>query len=142
MGSLRDERGASAVEFALIVVVLFLVLFGTIQFGIAFHRDQGIEAAAREGARLASIGATVDQITDRVKTAQSLFDEDDVVVTITPSGDPPCNTAGRGNPVTVTVTVPPPTGNLDKYAISIPFWNNVRITYTATGTFRCERGNL
>ena len=57
------ERGAVAVEFAFLLPLLVVILFGIIQFGITFNRQQGIHAAAREGARLGSLpGTTTAQI--------------------------------------------------------------------------------
>lgn len=138
MKRLRGEQGASAVEFALVSSVLFMVLFGTIQFGMAYNRSQGLQAAAREGARLASIGSTYSEIVGRVQAAQSLFQAADLVVTTSPASSGsvrPCQIAGVGNSVTVTVTVPASA----KYAITIPLWGNKLITYDGAGVFRCER---
>ena len=51
------DRGAAAVEFALILVFLFLPLtFGIIQYGYYFLQANSAEHAAREGARLAAVG--------------------------------------------------------------------------------------
>jgi Flp pilus assembly protein TadG len=58
----RGERGASAVEFALVVPVLLLVLFGIIDFGFAVNRYAIVNNAAREGVREASLGATEAEI--------------------------------------------------------------------------------
>jgi Flp pilus assembly pilin Flp len=55
--ALTHEKGASAVEFALVAPLLFLLIFGIIQFGIAFGSQLAITHAAREGARLAAVGA-------------------------------------------------------------------------------------
>ena len=49
---LRSESGASAVEFALLLPVLMLILFGIIEFGLALHRQAVLTNASREGARL------------------------------------------------------------------------------------------
>lgn len=63
----RDrERGASLVEFAFVVPLLTLFLFGIVQFGIAYDRQQSINSAARESARLAALPTSaLDGITDR-----------------------------------------------------------------------------
>lgn len=50
----RDERGQGLVEFTLIVPVLTLILFGTLEFGLAFNHNLTIEYATREGARTGS----------------------------------------------------------------------------------------
>jgi Flp pilus assembly pilin Flp len=52
----RGEDGAAAVEFALLLPLLILLLFGFIQFGLAFNTRIQATNAAREGARLAVIG--------------------------------------------------------------------------------------
>jgi Flp pilus assembly protein TadG len=58
------QRGAAAVEFAIIAPLFFMICFGMISSGITFNRQQGITAAVREGARygatlpLGSSGAT------------------------------------------------------------------------------------
>ena len=44
-----DEEGAAAVEFALVAILLFSVLFAIINFGLVLHRYQVYEGAAREG---------------------------------------------------------------------------------------------
>jgi Flp pilus assembly protein TadG len=51
----RVDRGAAAVEFAIISVPLFLLLFGIIQFGFVFFQQITITQAAREGARSLSL---------------------------------------------------------------------------------------
>ena len=52
----RDEEGAAAVEFAFLLPLLVLLLFGFIQFGIALNTRIQATNAAREAARLAVIG--------------------------------------------------------------------------------------
>lgn len=48
---LRDERGANLLEFALVVPVLMLIVFGIIEFGIAYNNSLSLRAGAQEGAR-------------------------------------------------------------------------------------------
>ena len=52
----RQEDGAAAVEFALLLPLLVLLLFGFIQFGTAFNTRIQATNAAREAARAAVIG--------------------------------------------------------------------------------------
>lgn len=47
----RNCKGVTAVEFALIAIILFLVLFGIIEFGLVLYNKQVITEAVREGAR-------------------------------------------------------------------------------------------
>lgn len=49
--SLRAERGAIAVEFAILLPVFLLLVFGIIDFGHAFYMKQMVSNASREGAR-------------------------------------------------------------------------------------------
>ncbi len=143
------QTGASAVEFAIVLPVLVLLVFGIVQFGIAYNRVQGLNAAAREGARLASVGAGYSDIQTRVQSAQSLFAAADVQVDTcsSPSGTSACTpttgqqdtcaSAGVGGQLTVQATVAPnPT-----YAINIPLMPGApySIGYSASGVFRCER---
>lgn len=51
----RDDRGASAVEFALLVLPLTLLVFGIIAFGIMLSFRQTLSQAATEGARAAAV---------------------------------------------------------------------------------------
>jgi Flp pilus assembly pilin Flp len=52
----RDEDGAAAVEFAFLLPLLVLLLFGFIQFGIALNTRIQATNAAREAARAAVVG--------------------------------------------------------------------------------------
>jgi Flp pilus assembly protein TadG len=50
------EAGAAAVEFAVLVPLLVMLLFGFVQFGLATGDRIQAASAAREGARLAVVG--------------------------------------------------------------------------------------
>jgi hypothetical protein len=50
------DRGAAAVEFALVLPLLLLIVFGIIDFGRALNAQITLTEAAREGARLAALG--------------------------------------------------------------------------------------
>src|SRR5512136_1032685 len=49
--SLNKGRGASAVEFALILPLLVILIFGIIEFSLALYDKAMITNASREGAR-------------------------------------------------------------------------------------------
>lgn len=51
----RDVRGAAAVEFALILPVLMLIVFGIINYGDMLSVRQSVSQAASEGARAAAV---------------------------------------------------------------------------------------
>ena len=47
----RNQKGAAAVEFAIVLPLLLLLVFGMIEFGLLFYNKQVITNASREGAR-------------------------------------------------------------------------------------------
>ena len=51
----RDERGATALEFAILAPVFFLIIFGIIAFGLLFWTQVGLQHGAEMAARCASI---------------------------------------------------------------------------------------
>ena len=48
---IKNQKGASAVEFAIILPLLLVLLFGIIEFGFLLYNKAMITNAAREGAR-------------------------------------------------------------------------------------------
>lgn len=50
------DRGATAVEFALLFPLLMLIVFGTIDFGRALNAQITLTQAVREGVRLDALG--------------------------------------------------------------------------------------
>jgi Flp pilus assembly protein TadG len=52
----RSEGGAVAVEFALVMLPLVVLLFGAIQYGLYFWAMQGGSDVARSAARLSAVG--------------------------------------------------------------------------------------
>lgn len=68
----RTQRGAAALEFALIVPILISLVFGIADFGWAINRDTLVNNAAREGAREGSLNPDATAIATTVR--QSLSD--------------------------------------------------------------------
>jgi Flp pilus assembly protein TadG len=54
----RNRRGAAAVEFALVVPLVLLLLWGIVDIGRAFYTLNNLASAVREGARTAAVMAT------------------------------------------------------------------------------------
>ncbi len=128
-----SERGAVAVEFALLLPVLVVLLFGIVQFGITFNRQQGIHAAAREGARVGSLpGTTSAEIEDRVMDAlDGVPLAATPTITISPSVGQPCSSATGSQTVVVEVEA--------TTTLEIPLWGVATVDLQSTGEFRCER---
>ncbi len=69
----RSENGVAAVEFALVVPVLVLLLAGAISFGVAFRMKMEVGNAARAGAAYASAhGFNLSGITAAARNATAL----------------------------------------------------------------------
>lgn len=131
------ERGASLVEFALVVPLLTLFLFGIVQFGIAYDLKQSVNSAAREGARYGALpGSETDEIIDATRAgfvgvADSAHVQIEVRHTVTPGlltgSATPCSTAGN---VIVRATV--------RHELTIPFFGAPEVDISGRGEFRCE----
>ena len=103
-----SQKGASAVEFALILPLLMLILWGIIEFSLLLYNKQVITNASREGAR-AGIVAQNPRVTDgeivgvvNSYCATYLVTFGGGVLSVT-TGAPGTS---FGQPLTVTVTYP------------------------------------
>ncbi len=54
----KNEKGQSAVEFALILPVLLILILGMIEFGWLLNGQITLNSAAREGARVGAVVTT------------------------------------------------------------------------------------
>ncbi|MDQ3304807.1 MAG: pilus assembly protein [Actinomycetota bacterium] len=63
----HDQRGAALVEFSLVVVLFFTLLYGLVAYGLMLALKQSVTNAANEGAR-AAIGGSIQ---DSYATASS-----------------------------------------------------------------------
>lgn len=120
---MNNQKGATAVEFALIFPLLVMILFGIFQFGIAYNNWIALTHAAREGARLASVGEYSEE---RVRASAPSVNITSI------------NTAGSGgsigSPVSVTVRG-------DVLDIQIPFIGHWPVQLESTATMRLESSN-
>jgi len=81
---LPRDRGAAAVEFALLFPILLLIVFGIIDFGRALNAQITLTQAAREGARLAAVGQP--NVAARTQAAATGLNPVSVSVTGCPTG--------------------------------------------------------
>ncbi|HKJ61706.1 MAG TPA: TadE/TadG family type IV pilus assembly protein, partial [Hyphomicrobiales bacterium] len=76
---LREDRGVTMVEFAIVIVPFFLLLFGTLELGFILWGTYDLENATYDAARLIRTGqlqsgtATPDQFRDRICNRASLL---------------------------------------------------------------------
>ena len=131
MRALRGQRGASAVEFALIAPVLFMIIFAILGFGMAFMQLQTIRGAVREGARISAVGATVAQVQQKVADASTgIVPAGQVTVTACP---------GQDTTVDTTATFDTTQLNGGKgIVVTIPLLPDIHLTPSVSAQFRCE----
>lgn len=55
-GMRSNKRGAALVEFAIVALLLFTLVFGIIDFGLLLKSHLALSQVAREGARSAGLG--------------------------------------------------------------------------------------
>jgi Flp pilus assembly protein TadG len=136
--SRRREQGASAVELALLFPVIAILLFGIIEFGIAFLQIQSIRTGVREGGRAAAVGAQV--ATTRQKTIDasvgSIPSGHAGFVQVSSSAGGLCTPQNIGSDVTVTYdTAHLPGGGV---VIKIPLLSDMVLHPVIKASFRCE----
>jgi Flp pilus assembly protein TadG len=132
----REERGQSAVEFALVLPVLALVVFGCLKLGMAFFTYEQVASAANAGARAAAVNHGADPTSAARAAARSLaptasLTDSQIAVTYVSTASPPG--AAWSYPCTVTVTV--------TYPLTFSFLGQLPQVFnlSATSTKRLER---
>ena len=96
----ENARGAVAVEFAAVSLVLLLLLFGVIEFGFLWMQSHYINNAAREGARAA---AKLNLGDDPVPVVETAVKEMLKGVYADARVDDPANCCASGRFIAVTV---------------------------------------
>jgi Flp pilus assembly protein TadG len=136
---LHRDDGAAAVEFALIVGLLAMLVFGMMEYGLAFWQVQSLRAATREGARVAAVGGDSSEVQSAVVQASTgALPSGFGGITISPSGG--CPTDGEiDQSVTVAIDNASLPANLQEiFSIDVPFLPPIQLDPTIEGTFRCE----
>jgi Flp pilus assembly protein TadG len=126
----RNERGAAAVELAMVLPILIVLIFGIVEFGRAYNAKLQLSAAVREGARDLALGKTATQVKSTVTGAAPGLDAVKLAAAgaVTTSASP----CLPGTSATVTVRYP------FTYSLPLLFVGPRTITLSATGAMRCE----
>ena len=94
----NDEEGAVLIEFALVIGLFFMLVFGMVDFGLAINTKTQLTNAGREGARLGTVNLDPSIVEARVREAANNLDQAVLIVTVTceKPDDSPC--IGSGYP--------------------------------------------
>jgi Flp pilus assembly protein TadG len=69
----RDERGAAALEFALSVPILIMMIWGIFQVGLLYEANAGMQHALGEGARYTTLYPTPTNTQIRNRISSKVF---------------------------------------------------------------------
>ena len=120
--SKAPERGAVAVEFAIVAPVLVMLLLGIMEFSRAYNAQASLSAAAREGVRVMAI--TGNQTTARSAAKTS-------AVSLSPGLQDSNITFGAACPSTVSSGTSPQATITITY--SLPTMTGIAGPFTMTG---------
>ncbi|WP_421380750.1 TadE/TadG family type IV pilus assembly protein (plasmid) [Paraburkholderia sp. DD10] len=103
----RRQAGVAAVEFAFILPLLLLIVFGTVEFGIALYDKAVITNASREGARAGIVLKSPKPTSTDIQNVVQNYTSSYLVTFGTPS-TPTVTPTGQGGafgtPLSVTVS--------------------------------------
>lgn len=134
----RRDGGAAAVEMALLLPLLLLVLFGLVDFGRAFNAQMQVTQAAREGVRVKALFGTDADASNRVAKATGGLSAPLPAIT----ASTPCAAGDTVNDAKVTVSYQfhflTPLGPVARLigASSLPGVGDVK-TLSSQGVMRC-----
>jgi Flp pilus assembly protein TadG len=131
----RGERGAAAVEFALVLPLLVLLVFGITEFGRVYYVQTTISGAAREGARAMALQNSPTGARAAAQSAApglGLSAGQISVTTLNPLGSTcPTNSTGTGTTTQAKVTITYP-------MTFVTGLFGPSITLHGTGVMRCN----
>lgn len=113
---MKSEKGQSLVEFALVLPVLIMLLFGIIDFSNYFYKSLTIDHAGREAARAASIGQSEGDV--KLVAQKQSFNDIGVVVNFVPTSD-----SEKEAKITITYSVKLLTPGVGSLVGTIPITN-------------------
>ena len=137
------QDGATAVELAIVIPILVLLIFAIIEFSLLLYNKAIITNAAREGARYGVVWAPTDEkgVSYRVTgneirnhtlnwLGNNLISFDSSVARVIPENEPSVICAGSGLGLDLTVRV--------EYDYTFLFVPLQMITLSSEATMKCE----
>ena len=126
------DRGASAVEFALVLPILLLLVLGIIEFGRAYHLQTTLSNAARDGVRVMALENSVSKARSTAKASAKPLNLTDSDMKFTNElGRPLDDCTAASEPGTVSMTIEYP------FSLVSGFLPIGDITLTGKGSMRC-----
>ncbi|MCU1518672.1 MAG: TadE-like protein [Pseudarthrobacter sp.] len=112
----HSERGAVAIEFAILLPVLLVLVLGTIEFGRAYNAQISLTNAARDGARVMALQNNTAAAKTASQNAAGMVSTGILAsdVTVSPSA---CST-GTQTTVTIHYTLSTITGIAGPFAMT------------------------
>ena len=91
-----DDEGAVLIEFALVIGLFFMLVFGMVDFGLAINTKTQMTNAGREGARLGTVNLDAVAVETKVREVAGGLDPAILIVTVSCENpdDTPCNGPG------------------------------------------------
>jgi len=123
----ENQRGATAVEFAIVILVFITIVFGIIEFGLLMYNQHIVTNAGREGAREGIVyrddRISYQEIADKIESWEQYivtFGDKDFTV-------PPFDSCEEADELTITITY-------THDFIFLPFQRQI----SSTTTMKCE----
>lgn len=120
---MRDEAGSAVVEFALVLPLVLVLLFGIVEVAVIARSEIQLVHATREGAREAAASPDTARAASAVRSALGGLASNARISVSRP--------ATVGQKATVNVSLP--------YRVATPIFGGFTVTLTSTASMRVER---
>lgn len=101
---IKDQKGQSLVEFALLLPLLLLLICGVVDIGRLMFAFISLNMTAQEAVRLGGLGKEDSEIADYARNHVRIGDASMMIVNITP--EPSIRKEGENVTVTLTYSLP------------------------------------
>lgn len=119
---MKRDDGAALVEFAIVLSLLMLILFGIIEFGRAYNAQVTLTHASREGVRVLAITGDADAAATATRGAAASLDPGLLSIST--------DVCSPGYPTELTVSYP--------FYLDIPFFGQRSMTLSSSAVMRCS----